>query len=126
MIPIIFDAQFADDVEWCIKTQTVRKVAPCKKGDRLELFTNPLQGPVRKLVDATCTAVKPIRIDAMGITLDGNRLFAGSAYRDETDDRDNDFAKKDGFGDFMEMADWFADRYGLPFDGVVIYWRPQP
>lgn len=56
--------------------------------------------------------------------LDGRRVPAGDARRGEFEDCDNDFARKDGFDGFMEMADWFRERYGaLPFDGFVIEWR---
>ena len=33
------------------------------------------------------------------------------------------FARKDGFRDFSQMREWFKSRYGLPFEGVVIYWH---
>lgn len=56
--------------------------------------------------------------------LNGKCLQTGDARRDEVFDRDNDFARKDGFSGFMEMADWLRRRYGaLPFDGFVIEWR---
>jgi hypothetical protein len=55
--------------------------------------------------------------------LDGERLYPGNAGRDDWGDFDNDFAKRDGFPGFMEMAEWFHDRYGsLPFEGFVIEW----
>ena len=59
-----------------------------------------------------------------GMELDGKPLLAGNAYRGEYEDHDNDFAQKDGFRCFMEMADWFAATHGpLPFKGYVIEWR---
>lgn len=126
MVSYNFQKQFADDVEYGIKTQTIRQKERAKKGDRLQLYTGMRTKSCRKLTDAICTDVKPIMIDAMGITISGRRLLAGSAYRDEAEDRDNDFAKKDGFEGFSELAEWFSNRYGLPFHGFITYWRPLP
>lgn len=126
MVAFNFQERFTDDVEDGIKTNTIRRSARCKPGDRLQLYTGMRTKKCRKLMDATCTAVKPIRIDHMGIILDGKRLPAGWARRDDHEDHDCDFAKADGFDDFMEMAEWFHAQYTLPFNGFVIYWRPLP
>ncbi len=32
------------------------------------------------------------------------------------------FAQKDGFDSWEEMREWFKERYGLPFEGVLITW----
>ena len=125
MVAFNYQPQFADDVEDGIKTMTIRKKARCKPGDRLQHYTGMMHKYCRKLMDATCTAVKPIHIDHMGIILDGQRLHAGWSRRGDYEDHDCDFAQKDGFDDFMAMAEWFDKTYGLPFDGFVIYWRPH-
>ena len=32
-------------------------------------------------------------------------------------------ARADGFASVHEMAGWFKDQHGLPFDGWLITWR---
>lgn len=124
MVAYNFQPKFADDVEYGIKTQTIRRSARCKKGDAIQLYTMQRTKECRKLGDAICTRVTPIKICDTEMFLDGRRVFAGDALRDEFEDRDNDFAKKDGFSGYMEMADWFREKYGsLPFEGFVIEWR---
>ena len=124
VVAINFQPQFADAVESGEKCQTIRRKARCKPGDALQLYTGQRTQQCRKLADGVCTRVRPVRIDHEGMWLDGERLYAGWARRDDPWDCDCDFAKKDGFGDFMEIVDWFRERYGsLPFDGFVIEWR---
>lgn len=123
MVAINFQERFAEDIEDGRKLQTIRQKARCKRGDKLQLYTGQRTRKCRLLMNAVCTSVVPIRIEATEMFLDGKRLIAGSALRDEYEDRDNDFAKADGFGGFVEMADWFRERYGLPFEGFVIKWR---
>ncbi len=124
MVALNFQPRFADDVESGRKTRTIRSKARCKPGDTLQLYTGQRTKQCRKLADAVCTSVVPVEIHAHEMYVDGVRLFPGSALRDEREDRDNDFAMKDGFEGFMEMADWFRDQYGaLPFKGAMIEWR---
>lgn len=124
MVAINFQEQFADDVEDGNKKQTVRLKARCKVGDKLQLYTGQRTKQCRHLRDAVCIAVRDIEIHPTFMKLDGRELIAGSALRDEYEDRDDDFAKKDGFSGFTEMAEWFEQRYGrLPFIGKLIIWR---
>lgn len=124
MVAINFSPQFADPVETGTKRQTIRAKARCKPGDRLQLYTGMRTKTCRKLMDAICTRVRPVAINPTGIEIDGKPLFAGNALRGELGDRDNDFAEKDGFKGFMDMADWFLETYGqLPFHGFLIEWR---
>lgn len=115
MIEINFDEQFADDVENGIKTRTVRSKPYCKPGDKLSLVTG-LGGPhYRQLAEAVCTAVTPVTMDVDRMNLNGKDLEQGT--------EDEDFARADGFAEFLEMANWFDNQYGLPFEGFVIEWR---
>ena len=124
MVALNFQPQFADDVEFGAKCQTIRRTARCKPGDRLQLYTGQRTTQCRKLREATCRRVRPVRICDTEMWLDGERVYAGNAGRDDWGDFDNDFAKRDGFDGFMEMAEWFRDRYGsLPFEGFVIEWN---
>ena len=127
MVAINFQPNFADEVEWGKKRQTIRRAARCKPGDALQLYTGMRTKQCRKLGDAICTRIRPVVIRDTEMLLDGRIVFAGDARRDDLGDHDNDFARKDGFEGFMEMAEWFQARYGaLPFEGVVIEWRLEP
>ena len=122
MVAINFQERFADDVEYGVKRQTIRSKARCKPGDALQLYTGQRTKACRKLLDTVCKSVTPIRIEHMGIFIGGKPLPAGWANRGDFQDHDCDFAKKDGFEDFEEMAIWFHERYGLPFSGYLIKW----
>lgn len=62
MVAYNFQAQFADDVEHGFKTQTIRRDARCKSGDKLQLYTGQRTKNCRKLCDAICKRVTPIKI----------------------------------------------------------------
>lgn len=123
MVAINFQTRFADDVQLGIKRQTIRRRARCKPGDSIQLFTGMRTKSCRKLGEAICHRVRSVRICDTVVWLDGKQLYVGDARHDDLRNCDNDFARLDGFPGFMEMAEWFRDRYGkLPFDGFVIEW----
>ncbi len=122
-----FMKQFAEDVEWGIKRQTVRALrkdgrAHCKVGDRLRLYTGMRTKGCRLLGEATVLSVEPVLIEGTCMSVNGTPLFSSILSRDQPGQTDNEFAEADGFGGFMEMADWFQQIHGLPFSGVVIRW----
>jgi len=128
MVAYNFKKQFADDVEYGTKRQTVRAERKdnrhAKPGDNLQLFTGMRTKGCRKLRDAICSRVQKIRIEATEMFIDGERLQAGSGNQfADPDNFDNDFAKADGFDEFMDMSEWFSDTHGLPFEGVLIKWN---
>jgi hypothetical protein len=114
----MFKPQFAPLVERGEKLQTVRptpKRMP-KPGDKISLraWTGlPYRSKQRVLMESTITRVETIRISAAGIMLGDGLLIRPL---------DNEFARADGFDHFPEMADWFQQAHGLPFEGIVIYW----
>jgi hypothetical protein len=121
-----FMSQFAKDVEDGTKRQSVR--APrkdgrphCKVGDTIKLYTGMRTKACRLLAEATVTSVRKIRIEATQMYIDDRLLFSVIHSRD-CDQTDNEFAEADGFSGFTEMANWFDDIHGLPFEGVVIEW----
>ena len=122
-----FQKQFADDVEHDRKRQTVR--APrkdgrphCKTGDTLKLYTGMRSKSCRLLKEATVTHIAKIRIEETEMFINGHRL-PSTIYDRDCETTDNEFAQADGFEDgFMQMASWFRDTHGLPFEGTVIYW----
>lgn len=125
-----FQKRFADAVETGEKRQTVRALrrdgrAHCKPGDTIKLYTGMRTKNCRLLAEARCDAVRSIRVEPTSMEINGRILFSAVHHRD-ADQTDNEFAQADGFDSFMDMADWFRDNHGLPFEGVVITWgEPQ-
>ncbi|RBO54645.1 hypothetical protein DSD19_04515 [Rhodovulum sp. BSW8] len=121
-----FKKQFADDVAYGIKRQTVRAPrkdgrAHCKVGDTIKLFTGMRTKSCRLLGEARVTSIKTIWMDGVSMKLNGEVLPSCIVDRDGPM-TDNEFAKADGFEGFTEMANWFGEVHGLPFEGVVIRW----
>jgi hypothetical protein len=122
-----FKKQFAEDVEFGNKRQTVR--APrkdgrphCKSGDTIKLYTGMRTKDCRLLGEATVLRAEPVRIEATCMYLNG----PPTAFRDHFTGPVGNYRQRirpaDGFGGFTEMANWFDDTHGLPFEGTVIYW----
>lgn len=121
-----FKSQFADDVFYGHKRQTVRAPrkdgrAHCKVGDQLKLYTGMRTKACRLLGEATVMRIATVRIEAVEMFINGRRL-PSAIYDRDCEQTDNEFAEADGFTGFTEMADWFCQVHGLPFEGVVIYW----
>lgn len=122
-----FKAQFADDVEYGTKRQTVR--APrkdgrphCKVGDTIKLYTGMRTKGCRLLGQATVTRIARIKIEATCMYVN-DRLLPSAIYDRDCEQTDNEFAEADGFKSFTDMANWFSDVHGLPFEGTVIQWH---
>jgi hypothetical protein len=121
-----FKKEFAEAVEYGWKRQTIR--APrkdgrphAKVGETIKLYTGMRTKSCRLLAEATVTRILTVKINATEMWLNGRRLQATIHSRDDPI-TDNEFAAADGFEGFAEMADWFSDVHGLPFEGIVIYW----
>ena len=112
-----FKKEFADAVESSEKTQTIRKVwkRPIKTGDRLYLFTGMRTKKCRLLRKVWCYGVVPITIDETIVCVDGAQ-YKGSVSMGY-------IAKKDGFDSVDAFLDFFRKQYGLPFEGVLIWWE---
>lgn len=114
----LFKPQFAPLVMSGEKLQTIRptpKRMP-KPGDRISLRTwtgKPYRSKQRVLRESTISKVRMILI-LPGIELSGCPLTLEEEW---------DFARADGFNTPKDMYDWFAFEHGLPFRGVVIYWK---
>jgi len=125
-----FKKQFAEAVEWGHKRQTIRADRKdgrphCKPGDRLKLYTGMRTKACRLLAEAKVTRTARVRIEATCMYLNGQMVPATLWGRDGPM-TDNEFAEADGFPSFTDMANWFDDTHGLPFEGTVIYWgEPQ-
>jgi hypothetical protein len=122
-----FKKEFAEDILIGKKRQTVR--APrkdgrdhCKVGDTIKLYIGMRTKGCELLRTGSVTHTEPIRIEPTGMYLSDQLLFA-SLHSRRNEQTDDEFAKAQGFVDFMKMAAWFDDVYGLPFEGTVIYWN---
>lgn len=117
-----FMERFADDVESGRKRQTIRPLRkrPIKPGDKLYLYTGQRTKHCRKLGEAVCISVEPMRITAEAPQL---RAFGYRTVVGWIDVAPKDgFARADGLSSWDEMREWFANRYGLPFEGVLVRW----
>lgn len=116
----LFKPQFSALVESGKKLQTVRptpKRMP-RAGDTISLRTwtgLPYRSQQRVLREAVIESVVPITIQANGqFVIDSEPRPAWEA---------DDFAMQDGFRDANQMLVWFEAEHGLPFEGIVIFWR---
>lgn len=116
MPAINFLARYADAVAGGAKRQTVRRQRkrPIAPGDALYLYTGMRTKACRRLLVTQCRMTRELRVTENGtLKLDGQALYAGAI---------DQFARNDGLRDWNELRAFIERRYGLPFDGVVIYW----
>lgn len=129
MVALNFKYEFAVPIDAGKKCRTIRRVRKTgnpTRGNVLQLYTGLRTSQCEKIRDVTCTRVRPVKIDHMGVNLDGRQLYAGDspAYQGGPDAEhyDGDFARADGFDTFGDMLDFFDAHYGLPFEGQLIEW----
>jgi hypothetical protein len=111
---IMFQNRFAELVRAGFKKQTIRETANCKAGDELSLRRwtgRPYCSKTEILRTVTCVGVQPVRVTQFCVAVDG--------YLADADE----FARADGFQYFRDMASWFEQTYGLPFNGFLINWE---
>ena len=115
MPAINFKKQFADLVESGEKRQTIRLVwkYPIKSGDTLYLKIGMRTKQCRKLGEAICKSVQPIKINPCSVILNEKNI-SGNAI--------SELAKADGFKRYRDFFEFFEKQYGLPFKGVLIKW----
>lgn len=130
MVALNFKPEFVVAIDGGEKRRTIRRVRKSgnpEPGNLLQLFTGMRTSACEKIREVTCTRVRPVTIDYMGIKLDGRLLFAGDApaYQGGPDPEgyDGDFARADGFDSFTSMMEFFENQYGLPFEGQLIEWK---
>jgi len=136
MVAFNFMPQFADDVQFGRKTQTIRQKQKCKVGDKIQLYTGQRTKQCRLLGNAVCTAVESVslgesEIKHQGIrrwlqyNFDGGRGFWQliCGLTDPDGSGIEQFAKDDGFKNSDDMFQFFADKYTLPFIGFLHKWE---
>lgn len=98
----------------------------------MQQYTGMRTKQCRKIGDATCFDVKSIRITENGIVLGGEDGTIGWACPGDST-MVEEFAWRDGFrpegssianpaGAFHLMVRFISKNYGVPFEGVVIFW----
>jgi len=125
----LFKPRFAYLVENGKKLQTVRpwpKRIP-QAGDLISLRTwtgRPYWSDQRILREGVVMAIARISIYRghywHSIECGGN-LMAGLTVTDSG--ALDAFARADGFNHWADLVDWFRAEHGLPFTGIVIYWK---
>lgn len=113
---ILFQPQFAELVRAGTKTQTIRRTARCKPGDTLSLRRwtgKPYRSRQETLRMGTCTRVLRVLIQSDRIDIEGVPILP---------EREDEFARADGFDNVGEMLHWFGVTHGFPFVGDLIEW----
>jgi hypothetical protein len=111
-------AKFLEAIDCGYKTRTIRRAETWgpQRGDALQLCVGMSTPACEKIRDVTCTRVRPVTIDHIGVVLDGRPLYAGDAraYQGgpQPEAYDGDFARADGFDSFSDMVDFFEKQYG--------------
>ena len=118
-----FLKQFASLVETGAKRTTIRgrRKHPAKRGDILYLYTGQRQKTCRKLREAICLGVKPLKImkacedDAEWSFFVNDRKLSKNEVRV--------MAWTDARMGVPEFLAFFKERYGLPVEDLeILYW----
>ena len=113
---ILFQPRFEDPILQGIKGSTIRGHARCKEGDvlSLRLWTGkPYRSKQRELFRVACQATARVHITEHIILLDD--VPCTPRERDAV-------VKREGFGSWEAMREWFQTAHGLPFSGERIIW----
>ena len=113
-----FKPQFADDVENYIKLQTIRSTRRGKVGDTAYLYTGMRTKKCRKLGEGILTEIRSVYIV-------DNYVYVQSGDEYFTTEKLDEFARTDGFRNWVEMKAWFSNQYGLPYSGCMHKWKPK-
>jgi hypothetical protein len=129
MVAYNFKKQFASKVESLEKRQTIRALGKrrhAQPGDDLQLYTGQRTKACKKLLDAICYEVIPIRMQKVDVHVDSSYVCPIGCIRIDVDGQIiepmevHELAKTDGFESPEKFLAFFADR--LPFEGVIIKW----
>ena len=138
MVAYGFKKQFVDPIlsglgnyEWIDgniprpKRQTIRAVGKrrhARPGETIQLYTAMRTRQCRKLGEARCISVQPIKLfigpASIGVDIDGE-YFCGAT-------RTKEFAQSDGFADVEAMIRFWMENHpgAREFSGMLIKWEP--
>jgi hypothetical protein len=109
-----------------MKRQTIRadRARHARPAEQLQLYRGMRTKQCFLIGRAICEAIRKIWIafDGMNrVTIEGVGVIRGAKPLDE-------FARRDGFGDWGELYEFWDAEHGAPtgFNGVIIYWSPSP
>lgn len=119
--------RFVDAVRAGIKTSTIRPPGrPSKRpmeGDTITLFRwtgRPYHSKQQEVGRFRVRRVWNVTVSEQGTErTDGGTFSRSHAPGGERET----IAQREGFRDWEEMASWFRDQHGLPFDGIMIEWE---
>jgi hypothetical protein len=114
------------------KRQTIRAIGRRRHahpGETLQLYTGMRTKQCRKIGEARCVSVDPIRIDfkyRYHPSWPAGRIEWGDPFHVcQGQENLNNFARQDGFLDWNEMLVFWGEEHGLgEFRGVMIRWEP--
>lgn len=118
MPALSFQPRFVQPILDGVKDQTIRapRKVPIRPGQTLHLFTGMRTKQCRRIATVTCTAVLSVTIRPF--------LYSVDAIVDGQEVHLTEFARRDGFGSWAEMCDFWQDTHGaLAFTGHVYRWE---
>lgn len=123
-----FSACFADKVAAGTKTKTIRahrkdRRPIARSAQMIKLYTGMRTKACRLLGTGLVVCVERVVIHPDGIEFCPGTARVWFLRASTKPDLINREAQADGFKDWAEMRDWFAETYGLPFTGTQIEWR---
>lgn len=130
MVAYSFKKHFAPKIIDGSKPQTIRatrtgKVPHVRPGQALQLYTGMRTKQCRKIGDAVCLSVEPIRI-SFTPKLSPQIMVQGPIRRLYEGDQLEEFARRDGFEGWLDMVAFWRKEHGgdlVTFDGVLITWH---
>jgi hypothetical protein len=116
----LFQARFAALIKARKKTQTISPIPKRMPGEGdiislREWTRKPYRSKQVEIGKGVVTWVESIAIARWAVS------YSGGVIRTKKDL--NQFALDDGFEDWNDMASWFYETHGLPFNGILIQWE---
>lgn len=114
MVAYSFQSGFAPDILSGRKMSTIRpkgKRRHAVAGDELQLYVGMRTPSCRLLLRVPCIGSQPIEIRRNSYKV-YNAIVLAPRWLSK-------LAAIEGFGSWVEMRDWFDNRYGLPAVGLV-------
>lgn len=122
---INFQREFVEAIKNGSKNQTIRKVGKRKffVGQALQLYTGQRTSKCEKISDSIVTQLQTFSIgDYDNFTMPDVHVNDKLLSVQEL----VEFAESDGFSTWGSFIDFFDYKYGTPFSGRVIHWKPVP
>jgi hypothetical protein len=121
-----FHPDFAPLIEAGVKPHTIRALRADGldplPGDTLHLYTGLSTGGRRLLRREVCEFAVEIRIQHSASNVHHVLLGGQPLSQAEIET----LARVDGFAHSSALVEYFAKNYGLPFNGLLIGWQPEP